>query len=177
MESKTICPIRRRNRLLAAAALAILISMALGHRPWRLASSISTAVATALVVLGGLFAALGVREFAGLVFDVRSKPWYAQRGAAFFLVALCTGINIVCWWALRAVPHADATLAVPSPPALVAAAYAAELSWTVLLDWPSQNSRADPNVTSGAIPTPGHQPQCTEDQERQPVSREDHSVR
>lgn len=52
-------------------------------------------MATALVAAGSFFAALGIREFAGLLFNMEDKPWFGRWSGALFLAAMLTPIIFV----------------------------------------------------------------------------------
>jgi len=74
-----------RNVLLWCAAIALLAALAEGFRPWEALHSPQASHVLLLLFGSGCCVALGTREFAGLLFDVRAMPWYAQRGGILFL--------------------------------------------------------------------------------------------
>ena len=124
-----------RNVLLAAVLVTFVRALAAGFAPWRALHSPRERMIVFLLIGGAFCCALGVREFASLLFKSGDVPWYGQRGGIFFLFFMSMAIHTI-WVAGYGVaaPH----LKVESPyadPALVHATIALQVLFVVLLDW------------------------------------------
>lgn len=164
--------IRRRNTLLLCAAVSILAALLMGFWPWSLIASSGKLLSFLLIVGGGCFAALAAREFAGLLYDPKEKPWYAQPGGILFLMLMLSFVNGLCLLAFRLVPQVASIRPICVSPAFWLAVIASELLWIVLLDWVpspvqerdrSQPDRADITDRQGpdTSPLPPHEPSGT----------------
>ena len=131
MAHSTTRPIIRRNVLLLAAAVLYALAIGLGYRPWRALVSLEAAIGTLLIIAGSLFAAMGIRELAGLLLGIENKPWYAQPNAMLFLLAMLAAINVLWQLALHAAPQTEGLALEGTLPA----ALATQLAWVVILDW------------------------------------------
>ena len=98
----------------------------------------------AMVLLsgGGFFVAMGMREFAGLIFDPKARPWYGQPGGPICLVVMLTAINAFLLsalgtWLPNMTSHHSFSLI-----CTFFASIASELAWIAMLDWPTQDTQA-----------------------------------
>jgi hypothetical protein len=133
--SKINTGIRCRNYLLLTAAILVCIAIAQGYRPRENASSTSDVLVLLLIIGGGFFAAKGIREFAGLMFDLSNVPWYARVNAALFIMAMLTGINVILLGMARAFSDSPGFYLVMEKH-LIFLVSASTLIWIILLDWP-----------------------------------------
>lgn len=150
----------RRNILLIGAAVSLGASIIAGLRPWQAFASPPTLAMMAAVIASGFFAALGIREFAGLLFDLKDSPWYAQPWALFFLLAMLVAIHFICRLALRVVPQIRG---LPCE-ALLLAGLASQLAWVAALDWPCSPRHGQ------AIEEAGYPDSATYEARRPPAS-------
>ena len=133
--SKKNTGIRWHHYLLLTAAILVCIAMVRGYRPWEIKSSTGDVLALLLVIGGGFFAAKGIREFAGLMFDLNNVPWYARFEAVLFIMAMLTGINAILLGMARAFSDSPGFYLIMEKH-LIFLASASTLVWITLLDWP-----------------------------------------
>lgn len=125
-----------RNILLALAGVCLTIAFLTDFRPWVPATLPPFFLSLLAIIVGGLFAALGIREFAGLLFRLDDRPWYSQPGGIVFLGAMLAAITLLALWVLA---FFRARHLLPGSLSLSGMAFAclsAELFWVVMLDWP-----------------------------------------
>ena len=132
------------NALLITAALFLVIAFAKGLRPEVAMGSSRGMLATGCLIVGGFFAAMGIREFAGFFFNLDSRPWYGQRGACVYLMVITTVVNLIVPGFLKANPRINPLAPVFTPEVIFYAAYAFELIWVAILDWPAQPASYKP---------------------------------
>ena len=105
MRHTVINPITRRNRLLVAAGLLLLLSVLIGPAILFRMLTLRGIAGTALVITAGCFAANGICELAVLILREPGHPWYAKPWS---LLVLSVGLicaawlfslldNLVCW--------------------------------------------------------------------------------
>ena len=125
---------------IVAAALCFCAACGTGFNISSLFLSTKHLTATAFVAGGSLFAALGIREFAGLLFNMEDKPWYGRASGALFLGAMLTMTIFVTLQVTRSWLDHDVLRTVPFHPLpyLIAGF---TLLWVVLFDWPTKASR------------------------------------
>jgi hypothetical protein len=123
------------NALLIMSAFFLLLAIPMGVDPGIAVGTPQGLIATGCVIVGGLFAAKGIREFAGILFDLDNKPWYGQRGGCIFLFVITTVINIIVPILLDSNPRLNLFAPVFTPAALFVACYATVLFWVAILDW------------------------------------------
>jgi len=152
MTSPSNKAVRRRNALLLWAAVSVLAALLMGFWPWSLIASSVKLLSFLLILAGGCTAALVTREFAGLLYDLENKPWYAQPGGILFLVVMLSAVNGVSLLAIRFVPQVFSIRRICATPGFWLAVIASELLWVVMLDWvagPAQQQEID---TSTLLP-------------------------
>lgn len=125
-----------RNSLLLIAGICLVGAVAGGDHGWAAASPGTAAAVVLLVVAGGYLAALGIREFAGILFKLDDKPWYAQRGGICFLMIMLAVLNALCQAAVGALPRGEAVARAFRPLSLLFIVTATTLVWVAFLDWP-----------------------------------------
>lgn len=135
--------ISRRNAMLAAAALSLCLGLLSGFHPWLALVSLGQAMVTFLVAGSGFFAALGIREFARLAFDLEDKPWYGQRGAVLYLMCMLAATNAACVAAFGSFLRIGFIASCCPLPGLLFSTVAAQLVFIALLDWPRSTSERD----------------------------------
>jgi len=119
-----------RNILLWCAGVAFLAALREGFRPWEALHSSQASHVLLLLFGSGCCIALGTREFATLLFDVRAMPWYAQRGGILFLgFTLGMTHSVVARVLSRINPETGSR-------DVLLAGVAASILAVVLLDWP-----------------------------------------
>jgi len=126
---RNINPIFRRNALLSAAVVLMLIAVATDPKILPSVLTIRGLVGTVLVAVAGLFAAIGIHDIAETFLRGPGEPWYARPGAMLFLPVVLMATN-----ALLIVFGGIGPLSVPK--ARLYQFTAAELLWIVLLEWP-----------------------------------------
>ena len=122
-----------RNILLACTAAFLMLAIVGESRPRAATAAFPWLLSMLVIALGGLFAALGIREFAGVIFRLENKPWYTQRGGIIFLLAMLIAVNFLVLTALAWSQLAQWLPGSISLPGHVYACMSAELFWVVVL--------------------------------------------
>ena len=126
----------RRNCLLAAAAVAAVLSLMTGLRPWLALASPAMAAGLGLVILSGLLATVGFREIARMLFDLTDRPWYGRPRALPLLCFLLLVFNLTGVTVLNGMYQAKALPSGCPRAAVMFLALAAQLLCIAFFDWP-----------------------------------------
>ena len=135
-----------RNVLLAAVLVTFGRAVLAGFQPWLAVDSPKYRMIVLLLMGGGFFCAMGVRELAVLLFDADDTPVYAKRGGILLVLFSSMGVQMV-WVAGYRVAATYLKLDNPyASPAIIHAAIASQVLFTLLLDWmPSLPRDASPS--------------------------------
>jgi len=133
-------PVTQQNRLLALATVFFLLALYAGLPLRALGTSPLGLLWLGLMVAGGVFAALGIREFVDLILPTTLTPWYIRPHAFLFGISIITLINALY---VRYGDNLFAPLFGPvyrPQPADIFVITAAELLGIVLIHWPRKQS-------------------------------------
>ena len=135
MAFSTRDPLRMRTALLACSGLALLIAVGLGCPLSSLTRTPAGVFGSVLMIIGGLLAAMGVKELAAVLLRPAAYPWYTAPGAVPFLVISLLLFNLLFLMA-SSIPFKSMHLNTVFPGgARFFVALASELFWIVALDW------------------------------------------
>jgi len=129
-------PVTQRNRIFALATVFFLLALYAGLPLRALGASPLGLLWLGLMVAGGVFAAMEIREFADLILPTILTPWYIRPHAFLFSISIITLINALY------VRYGDNLFAplfgpvYPPQPADIFVITAAKLLGIVILDWP-----------------------------------------
>ncbi len=144
MLDQTTKAVSCRNKILFLAVTYFLLAIYAGLHVRDLTMSPLGLLWLALMLAGGIFAALGIRQFAELVLPTSQSPWYIRPHAFLFGVFMIVVIN-----ALYS-KFADDIIAtifghtLPPLPGRLFSITAAELLGIVIINWPrSQQTHQD----------------------------------
>jgi len=84
---------QRRTALIACSAVCLAMALAVGFPLLTLARSPAGFFALMLTMGGGIFAAMGLREFAEVFLSEPCRPWYIRRGAIPFGIIMLVLTN------------------------------------------------------------------------------------
>jgi len=118
-----------RNVLLLAACLSLVAALWAGFR----FESVPPTTGVGVLV-GCLFAALGIRDLARCVFGRADEPWYGHIGAVLFIGFMMWLIIGGVSWAIRTFLDQGIARGIPLPQAQPLI-LAGTLVWILLLDW------------------------------------------
>ena len=98
MFRRNIDPIRRRNSLLMLAGIFMIIAVMNKPSILLFFTSPRGLISTALTAFAGLLTAIGINNLAQIFLHGRGEPWYARRGALFFLLIILLAISaLLCF--------------------------------------------------------------------------------
>ena len=141
MTYRTPNPVFRRNLFLIGAGILLILAILTSPSVLLCLVSSKGLAGAALVVGAGLFAAMGIREFAEALLRGPGNPWYVRPGALFFLLIVLICVNalasLVCNLAfgLLRLSHI-----IPQR-ALIFEFMAMGFLWIAILDWPARHER------------------------------------
>jgi len=121
-----------RNVLLIGSLACLAASIIMGLRPWEAFQKPIEALVLGMIVVAGLFVALGTREFGQLLFGEDDGPWWGCFGGGLFTAAM----TILVSWLVQAIGVFASQI--PSDYlARLLLLQGSQLLCVVLLDWPA----------------------------------------
>ena len=130
-------PVRRRNLLLLLAASFLIIAVINKPSLLLLFASAKQFISFALIIFSALWTALGIYNFAEIIFGKTELPWYTKPWSMFFLAAALIIINAVLIFAGNAFSNAFKVRMFFLENAYIYLFMASEVLWLVLLEWVS----------------------------------------
>ncbi|MCH7720070.1 MAG: hypothetical protein IH988_03650 [Planctomycetes bacterium] len=124
----------RYQQLLVMAAAAAFLEICADRRLWQAGTTPIGVAGLALIVIGGFWVALGLREIALEALPDDPGPWFTRKGALLLLAGALITINSIVWLALHVVGTPQNGL-VAGPLLWLAS----ELFWIVWLDRPGRD--------------------------------------
>ena len=143
MRRRTPNPIFRRNLFLAAAAVLSLLAILTSPSVLLCLASAKGLAGAALIVGAGLFAAMGIREFAEALLRGPGHPWYVRPGVPIFLPVAMFSINVLAGFGCDLAFGVFKLHRFIPQQALILELMAMEFLWIALLDWPVRAEHAD----------------------------------
>ncbi|MGB2796092.1 MAG: hypothetical protein WBD44_02360 [Phycisphaerae bacterium] len=125
-----------RNLFLTAAVACTVATFVLHPEVLALLVTRSGLLVLAFIVGAGFFGALGVRELGQQYLPGHAWPWYIRPGGWFFVPVALFCVTLLGGIVYLAAVHITGQRPI-EPQALGALFLAAQLTWIVVLDWPS----------------------------------------
>ena len=126
----------RRNLFLAGAIASVVAAFILHPEVLALLVTRSGLLVLAFLVGAGFFGALGIRELGQQYLPSHAWPWYIRPGGWFFVPVALFCVTLLGGIAYLAAMHITGQRPI-EPRAVGALFLAAQLTWIVVLDWPS----------------------------------------
>jgi len=151
MTSYKADPFRRRNAILLAVAIFLLLAFVMDFRLLTCLFSRQGLVAQSLIVIGCFAYAYGVRLAAGDCTRGPGDPWYTRKGAPLFLVLATFGVSLP----MEAVIEFLFDQGLGSFLPLTLEYTAIALMAIVLIDWPHVEDHPQPEPPNSQQPSSG----------------------
>jgi hypothetical protein len=151
MTSYKADPFRRRNAILLAVAIFLLLAFVMDFRLLTCLFSRQGLVAQSLIVIGCFAYAYGVRSLASRYLHSPGDPWYTKKGSPLFVAMATFGVNIL----IEAMGELLTDRNLGSMLVMTLTCTAIELAAIVLIDWPHVEDHPQPEPPTSQQPSSG----------------------